>query len=300
MNSLQVFIPSRTRGLVFHSAAILLLLSLSGYALLNGLDQNIGGYFLSLLLVSLLFFIPVPPLIYSLYALIRARYDLERDGLHMHWGLRVEDIPLTAIEWVRPADELPIRLPLPRPSWPGAILGTVHTDELGTIEFLASTRSDLLLVATNTRVFAISPLNGQAFLDAMEKAFEMGSLAPIPAYSAMPAAYATHVWSNLPARGLLLSGLILGLVLFAIVSLAIPGRETASFGFYPNGQPLPPGPASQLILLPIMALVFYATDLATGLFFFRWDPYRPLAYLIWGSSIITSILFLFATAWILL
>jgi hypothetical protein len=289
MASVSVFLPNRLRGILFHSAAIVLLLSLSIFALISGLEQQIGGYFILFLLLAVLFFVPLPPLFYSAYALLRARYFLERDGLHLRWGLRVEDIPLREVEWVRPADDLPIHLPLPRLSWPGALVGTVKTDELGVIEYLASSRAGLLLVATHSRVFAISPNNPQDFLQAIEKSFEMGSLSPIPAKSVLPAAYVAQVWETRPARILIMSGLILALGLFIAVSLAIPTRPTASLGFSPNGQPLSPGPSAQLILLPILALLFYLVDLAFGMVFFRRPTYRSLAYLMWSSSILTTL-----------
>ena len=131
MQPVSVFFPNRLRGLLFHSVAILLFLSLSFSALILGIEQSIGGKFILFLLLAVLFFAPLPALLYGAYALLRARYFLERDGLHLRWGLRVEDIPLTEIEWVRPADDLPIHLPSPSLSWPGALVGVVKTDELG-------------------------------------------------------------------------------------------------------------------------------------------------------------------------
>jgi hypothetical protein len=50
--------------------------------------------------------VPVPFLGYRAYALLRADYYIDRDSLAMLWGLRVEDIPLTDIEWVRPASDV--------------------------------------------------------------------------------------------------------------------------------------------------------------------------------------------------
>ena len=299
MLSLQVFTPARRLGLVFHTAAIILLLSMSIFAFLTALEQQFGGYFVAMMLLAVLLFAPLPLLIYSLYALLRARYFLERDGLHLRWGLRAEDIPLPEIEWARPADELPIRLPLPTPSWPGAFLGSVHTDELGRIEYLASSRAHLLLVATRTQVFAISPKDEQGFLDAMAAAFEMGSLSPMPAHSVQPAAYMIQVWDHRPSRSLIITGLILALILFAGVSIAIPAYPGASLGFYPGGEPLPEGPSSQLILLPILSMLFYGVNLGLGLFLFRRSPYRPLAYMLWIGSIIATLMLSCAVLWIL-
>ncbi len=297
MSEVQIFYPVRRLGVLFHSAALVLLLSMSAFAFLTALDQPIGGYFVLLLLLAVLFFAPLPLLVYSLYALLRARYSLERDGLRLRWGLRTEDIPLNEIEWVRPADDLPLRLPLPFPSWPGALLGSVQTDELGRVEYMASGRAHLLLVAARTHVFAISPQDEDAFLDAMEKAFEMGSLSPIPAQSVLPAAYVSQVWDTPPARILLMTGLILALILFVVISLIIPTRPTVSMGSNLAGEAPLLTSSAQIILFPILAMLFYGINLALGLFFFRWQPYRPLAYMLWGGSIVTTLLLGLAAIW---
>ena len=301
---LQVFTPARRLGIVFHVAAIILLLSLSAFALTAGTELEqadaiaLSGRFIFMMALAALFFAPLPSLAYSLYALLRARYFLERDGLHLRWGLRSEDIPLMEIEWARPADELPIRLPLPMPSWPGALLGSVHTDELGRVEYLASSRAHLLLVATQRQVFAISPKDNQGFLDAMEEAFELGSLSPIPAHSVKPAAYVAQVWDHRPARILIVSGLIVALMLFIGASIIIPTRfagavvatETVRIG----------GSSVQLVLLPILAILFYGVNLGLGLFFFRRPSYRALAYMLWSGSIVVTIMLSWAVLWILL
>ena len=300
MDSTFVFTPSRLIGLLFHSAVILILGGGSGLAIVQAVNQQVGTYFVLFLLLAVFLFAPIPFLIYRGYALIRASYKLDRDGLHLRWGLRAEDIPLVDVAWVRWAANLPVRLPLPRPSWPGSLRGTANTDELGAIEYMASDQRNLLLVATSGRVFAISPQDPQAFLDAFKSAFEMGSLSPIPASSVLPAVYLTQVWSDRAARVVLAAGFVLAGLLFVLVSLLIPVRSSTSLGFYPGGAPLPGVPSIQLLLLPVLSVFFYLVDFLVGLFFFRWKPYRPLAFLVWGSSLLTTLLLVIATVLILL
>jgi hypothetical protein len=237
--------------------------------------------------------------LYRAYALMRASYRLERDGLRLRWGLRAEDIPLPQVEWVRRASDLAVDLPLPPISWPGALRGTAQSQDLGTIEYMASNTQTLLLIATPDRIYAISPEDPNAFLKAFQQTFEMGSLSPISSISVLPAAYLTTVWSNLPARYILMIGFLVGLLLFVIVSLAIPGRETVALGYYSDGRPLPDVPAGQLILLPMLGAFIFFSDLFAGLFFYRNTAHRPVAFVIWSSGMATMLLLLSAALMII-
>ncbi|RPJ43086.1 MAG: hypothetical protein EHM21_11990, partial [Chloroflexi bacterium] len=120
------FYPPRRRGLLFHALLILGLGGASALAFFYGLNQQSGSvqtYSVLLWLVSLLLFAPLPWIVYRAFALARASYRLERDGLRLRWGMRAEDIPLPDVEWVRRPADLATSLPLPPLHWPGAILG---------------------------------------------------------------------------------------------------------------------------------------------------------------------------------
>jgi hypothetical protein len=290
----NVFIPPRQRGLIAHSAAAALLALLSAGCLVVGLAQEVGGNFIVLLTLSLVFFVPLPLFLYRTYSLLRATYAVERDGLRLRWGLRAEDIPLPEIEWVRPASELGYSLPLPLLHWPGAIRGVVNVRDLGAVEFMASDVRTLLLVATPARIFAISPEDQGGFLKAFRRTIEMGSLQPLPSLSIQPTAYLVRIWRDEAARVMLIAGLVVVLMLFVSVSLAVPGRQSISLGYSPDGNPLPPVPSSQMLLLPVLAAFCYTTDLVAGLFFYRRSNWQPIAYLLWGSGVAAPVLLLVA------
>jgi hypothetical protein len=299
MSETAAFHPPRRRGILFHSTVILALSSSSALAFLVGMNQQNGTNFVLLLMISLIMFAPLPWVCYRVYALARASYRLERDGLRLRWGLRAEDIPLPNVEWVRRREDLALNLPLPRLAWPGAVLGAIQSGDLGTVEFLASTGQSLVLIATPHRVYAISPEDPDGFVRGFQRALEMGSLTPIESASVLPAAYASQLWADRAARVMLLGGLALTLLFFLGVGLAVPARAAASLGFYPTGTPLPPGPAAQMLLLPILGAFIFLADLATGVFFYRRVEQRPIAYLMWGSAV-GSLLLLIAAALILL
>ena len=295
----SVFTPPRRKGLIFHGALILALGAASAFSLLFGLNQQVGGFFVLLMMLSLLLFAPLPLIIYRAYALARANYRLERDGIRLRWGLRAEDIPLPEVEWVRRPSDLASDLPLPPLRWPGALLGMVNAADLGPMEYLASNNENLLLIATPQRVYAISPEDPNAFLRAFQQTLELGSLTPISSSSVLPAAYLVQVWADRIARNLLAAGFILNLLLFVGIGLIIPGKVSASMGFDPNGMPLPGVPAEQMLLLPLLGGFIYLVDLTTGLFFYRRGTYTLLAYIIWGSAVTTAFLLITAVLLIL-
>ncbi len=294
----EVFIPLRARGLMFHIMVVVFLLAGTAGFLILSLQQEVGGLFISYLILSLVFFAPAPVFIYRGYALYNAYYQLSRDGLRLRWGLRAEDIPLPDIEWVRPANELGFRLPLPRITWPGALRGTRQVSELGSVEFMASTTSTLMVIATHQKVYAISPDDPRGFLRAFQYAMEMGTLNPLTAASSRPAAYARRVWDDRPARIFLIAGLILTLILFVQVSLIVPTAPTISLGFDAQGNPQPPNPA-RLLLLPVLGIFTYVADLVGGLFFYRRPEQKPVAFLLWISSAFTPLILILAALFLI-
>ena len=212
---------------------------------------------------------------------------------------------MEAVRWVGGVEQLGAPLHLPWLRWPGSVLGVKRLAQGEEVEFLAARGSRLVLVATPERVYAISPEDPDGFVKTYQRFNEMGSLTPLPARSLYPAFLLARVWGQPVARGLLLAGMLLWLLLLAWVSFTIPGRATVPLGFFPDGSPGLPVPAVRLFLLPVVSSIFLLADILGGMFFFRradtLDPevYRTLAYLLWGSGALTSLLFLLGVYFIL-
>jgi len=300
MAAITVFQPPRRTGLLIHSGLTILLLGGSAASLIAALNQGSGSYYVLLLLLSLVLLPPAAMAVYRGYALLQASYTLERDGLRLRWGLRGEDIPLSEIEWVRPAADLGYRLPQPPFSIPGAILGKHTMQDLGIVEFMASETATLLLVATAKRIFAISPEDPRRFMQNFQRAMELGSLAPLESHSTVPAAFLQGVWADRLARYLVVAGTGLTLILFILTGVAIPSLSSVSLGHDLNGQPLEPSAPQSLLLLPTLAAMALAGDVLLGLYFYRKTNRNPAAYLLWISGIVTPILLIIAVLIILI
>jgi len=102
------------------------------------------------------------------------------------------------------------------------------------------------------------------------------------------------LWQDRAARLLLVSSLALSLALLAWVSLVIPSHPSLALGFLPTGGPEDSGPGARLLLLPVLNGLSFLIDLVWGLYFYRRPDKKILAYLLWTTSTLTSILFLVA------
>jgi hypothetical protein len=287
------FPPPKRRGLIVHGLIIFVLTIITVVGFINLSNAEVGPVFLIALLVSIIAFIPIPLFVYRTYSLWRADYFIDRDSLAIHWGLRVEDVPLNDIEWIRPVDDLTTPLTYPPLSLPGGLLGIRRHPDLSIVEFLASDSKKLLLVATAKRIFAISPDDPSALAQTFARATELGSLAPVEAKSVYPSFVVTQAWNSGLARYLWITTLFLNIALFIWASLIIPSTPQVILG-----QSLESVPSSQLILFPVSSLLLSVAGWIAGLYFYRWERERVLAFIVWGSGTLTSLLFLLAVLFV--
>lgn len=288
--SIKIYKPAVRKGLLLHLPVTLILFAGSVILFILAFQEKYGAYFILFFVVALLLLVPVVFLAYRIFALLRASYQIDRNGLKLHWGLRSEGIPSPDIQWVISVSQITFELPLPRLAFPGAFLGTTHTRDHGPVEFMASDIDHLILVGTAKKIYAISPARDDQFLRDYQFSTELGSLTPITPTTTLPAGYLRNVWSDKWARWLMLAGLILTLALLTLASLRIPGQASISLGYDPAGNPLPAVPAIRLLLLPSLCIFLFILDLLGGLYFFRNPKHRPASYMLWSASIVTALL----------
>lgn len=294
MSESQVFLPRRTSGLVLHSLVMLVVLG-GVVFLFYQVFQHAGGVGLVLYLTgALVLLAALPFLAYRGYALLHASYALERDGLRIRWGLRALNIPLSEVEWVRPAEDLQIPLKMPAFSMPGAVLGeSVHPD-LGSVEFIASAASNLVIVATMDQVVILSPEEKDEFIRKFNRTIEMGTLSPIPPFSSKPAIFLRSVFSDKLARVTIPVGFGLWFVLLVVVSIAIPARAMLSLGYDTVAAPLEPVPSSRMLILPVLGILLYAASLIGGAYLFRKKDTQSVSQLMWLGGVVAQVLLFIA------
>jgi hypothetical protein len=289
------FLPRRTFGIVFHAILICVILGGCGVLIWLAFRETGSALLVVYLLGAIFLFLLLPIVGYRGYALLQGIYSLKRDGLRIRWGLRAEDVPLSEVKWVRPASDLEIPIGLPAFAMPGALLGMSEHPDLGQVEFIASSSSNLVIVATMSKVFVVSPERKEEFVDRFTRALEMGTLTPMEAYSAVPAAFVRQIALDKYGKFLIPTGLVLALFLLMLVGLSIPLKTMVSIGFDANGNLLPAVASSRLLLLPVLGILLYIFGTVSGVYFFRRSESRPVALLVWSSNVFTLSLLITAS-----
>ena len=294
-----VFNPPRRPGIIFHISVLLVLSAAGIWALWQAASTDIGPAFLFHLLLALLTVVVFPLVAYRAYALQSGSYTMERNGIHLRWGMRLETIPMDKVAWAHRVEDLSAPIPRPWLRWHGAVLGVRRLPGGEELEYMAATTRGVVVIAAGERYYAISPDDPDAFLLAYQRFSEMGSLDPLPALAQHPTFIFAQVWRTPAARALVLAGLILCIVVLGWVSFVIPTREQVHMGFYPDGTPGALAPSVQLLLLPVLCTLLYVVDLFLGMFFFRRRDTQPLSYLLWGSGVLMPLLSVVALFFIL-
>lgn len=231
---------------------------------------------------------------YRLYGLLTAGYRLDRDGFYLTWGLVAEQLPLAAISSLRPANEVAPKLHPDRGLWwPGCVYGQREVESEGTVEFFATSGNQgILVLSAGDRLLAISPPDLEAFHQAFVDATRMGSLEPIPTRSQSPNFVIGGLWTDAIARILILIGLALPLLLLGYLAIRLPSLPIqVPFGFNPTGAPDPLAPPGRLLLLPMVGGLCWLANMTMGVWLYRREADRPLAYAVWMSAVLVGGLF---------
>lgn len=277
--------------MVVHGAAVLVLATIGTLGLWRASLAESAPIFLVYILGAFFGIGLTLVMIYQMVALQRARYILAMDGISIHWGLRREEIPINKVNWVGSADQNRMRLSKPLIRMPGAVLGIQIQADGKPVEFLAARDTKLIMIVTPNRIFAISPINDNDFLQTYRRLSEFGSLAPIPSISDFPTALLARAWADRPAQILIVISILLASGLILWVSLSLPSHPLTALRLNPNGSPVELVPGIRILLLPVLNTFFFIADILLGFFFYRREDTRTLGYLMWASSALTSLLF---------
>lgn len=283
--------PDIRPGFALHFGLILINTAISGYLLFLALSSQVRGVFILYLVASIITYLPAPFLFYQAFALARAKYTISRNGIAIQWGLRTEDIPIDEIDWIRlPRDFVnPIAPPPFRLA--GAVLASTSDRDLGTIEYISSRTQGLVLIATRSIVFVISPGNPHAFIEDFHRSAELGSFSPIQKRSSQPQLILAQLARDKVARPLLLASLTISLLMLIAVSFIIPTRSSVPLGLEALGANRESSPSERLLLLPLLSLFVFFIDLAFGSYLYRKKGFKNAAYIVFFSSLFLPLSF---------
>jgi hypothetical protein len=294
------FKPISKIGLIVHGVAIILLMGVVSMLIIPLFNHSLSFLFIAYLLSAFLVAIPIPFLAYRTYALFNAEYILERDGIRLKWGLRLEDIPMNEILWVQQAKTYPHPIHYPFFQIPGALLGQVKQPNGEMIEFIASEKKNLVLIGLKNKIYAVSPLELEKFLTVFTDQLEYGSLAEIIPQSIYPSLLVTQIFKLPKMIWLMSASFILNLVLLFASGFASTRFEQVFMSYNVLGMLEDPIPATQLMIFPILSLFFFFSSIILSIVLYRDQSKAKLIYLLQLSNILSCLLFIFTLIRILL
>ena len=291
MEESRTFYPPKDLGTVIHLLLMVIFSAAGVWGIWGVSNVEVAPELLPYIALIILFLATVPFLIYRLYALHRSAYTLERGGIRLDWGWRSESLPMDQVNWVYKVEDLETAPQLPFIHWPGAVTGVRRFQRGPEVEYLASRTKELVIISAGERYYAVSPSRVNDFISTYNELTELGAISSLPEDSVQPALILTDIVKIKPILWTLIGGGMLTISLLIWTLLVIPSRELVSLGFTAYGVPHQGLDSVRLVLFPIINTTAYLANLILGLFLFRNQENRVLAYILWGGSVLVAILF---------
>jgi len=322
-----IFEPDKTRGLQIGAGLLSGLAALAALALLVLASQPLSALSLFPLLVLALGLPLLAWVGWRAYGLAAARYQLSDDALIVQWGRRRETIPLADIEDRHLGAEFEGELRPHGPNWPGLIVSRIDHPTLGAVQFLATTadKAGLVLLGYSDGWLALSPPDPPAFLEALRErqaalpgptqlAAESPG-APLAASAKATTAVAQQpetepttgaavrlsltgldprfwpLWHDRLALGLIAAAGLATLALTVYLLIIIPQLPAEiALRFDAQRRPVQFGAPEGLWLLAALAAAAWLVNTLLGALFHRRAEDRPLAYVLFGATLLMAAL----------
>ncbi len=290
---------SRWEGLAATSWILLIDLALGIWLISRPVDG------VSLLLVLILL-ASVPALIWLGLRTLGAfnlEYWMDRNAVTVRWGLQRQIIPLGAIRRVVDGgvgDGLVDLSGNHWSRWPSPFVRPARAAGLVGVRMLASRPLDrcVLLDTGETGIFALSPVNNQVFIQALQARAELGTTES----EGRVRLERPRLCNNMepgelfdrPSQALLGLGLLGLLILVGILMIRYPGLpEALTIRYNREGIPDLVRGKSALFVLPIIGAVSFGFNSIWGLWLACRD-HHTAAYLLWSGAILVEFVSLLA------
>ena len=276
--------PPRKRSLIFN--LIVGFIALVGGLVLLVLGSGDASRQPNLLqlTLALVLFVVVALFSYQVFLVLTTRFQLTRSALELQWGFRREVLPLEQVEWAHPVLDFDSPMPLPGFVLPFQYYGIRRIRGLGTVEFAATDRRNMVLIRADNRHFVISPEDAYAFASEFEKLSALGPQEVVAPLSQTGRNLIGEILQDGMARKLFTAGIV-GLLTLTAVSIALSAtRPTITW------ITLELVPSNRLLLLLLVGgLDWLLNTFLGGYFYLRGLLEKRWIFLIWSWSAFMSL-----------
>ena len=221
--------------------------------------------------------------IYQLWGLASASYELDRNALVIHWGGVTHQIPMASVQDVLPGTEVGRLRMRPGFRWPGYFVGLGEAQKVSPILFFATAPlNDQVVIRTTGMAYAISPKDMETFLPALRERLDMGPTQEVEEISTHPAFLDWAIWKDRLGLSLLLGSATLLALLVGLLCWRYPSLPAEiALRFSSTGEPLLIVAASGIFYMALLGVIFLVINGGLGLFFYHRE--RTATYFLWSG-----------------
>ncbi len=226
---------------------------------------------------------------YRLIGRLTLAYEIDRNGLYIHWLGNRTIIPIDQIASIDSGVDAsqPPRQLFGRLDRIGYYRGVATTADGKSIRLFATRPLDeCLLIHTTAGSYAISPDNVDKFVQEISERQRLGSTTSLTEKIEVGRFFQKEFWYDAVIRRAILIALALNLLVFGLVAWRYPHLDAlVAMRFDAAGQIVELRPRHQVLFLPLASLALGLLNVALGLAIFRREPIGA-RFLQWASAIV--------------
>lgn len=263
-------------------ALLLLILALAGTAVFGTqvfaalsrppatwvVDGDLLRAFLALVVLALI----SGAIAYRLATRLTLTYEIDRNGLYIHWLGNRAIVPLDQIEHVDSGSKT--RAPWQLFQGIGVYWGRGRLADGRPLYLYSSRRpARALLISTGDAAYAVTPVNADTFVQDLEQRRQLGATKPVRAGIESGRWFLYSFWSDRLVARALASALLLNMLILSLLAIRYPTLPPElPLRFDAAGAVAELRPRHQVLFLPTAALLVYLVNIAIGLALYPRDP----------------------------
>jgi hypothetical protein len=291
--------PNARLGVLVGIGIVIGIVAIDASLLWRVIRGPINGLTFVCAFLALLTLVPLVAIAYRIYDLLHLRYEFDRNRLLIATAAVKQIVPLHSIQ--RVLVDSPQGAPgtgrgarIRGLAWPGCYVGYGDVENIGLTLFYGVTPPrDQLIVVTPALAYGISVPDVQEFEKVFGACQALGPQTEVRQQSIRAPFVDWPIWRDRIAQGVLLGGVLLCALLFAILLFRYPHLpHVLPMHYDATGRVDRIAPRSEAFDLPIIGLITWATNLVLGTLFYRRQP--MLSYLAWSGTLVVLVLIMIA------
>jgi len=238
---------------------------------------------------------------YRTWAAFTLEYWVDRNAVTLHWAQAQQVIPTQSIRQILQDVYLPVEganlrhWPLPYLRMAPVWQGSAALNQPAAVNLCAALPpQQCVVLETDTGIYALSPADPQAFVDALQERYRLGATRAIEPVRTQRSWLGAVFADDKVGTWLIAVGLVALLALFAVLTISFPNLpDVLAVRYNSEGIPEEIREKAALFRLLVIGLLAWSANGMGGMWLSR-QGQRIGAHMLWGGAIAVQIFLLLA------